>query len=37
LVISRQRDLPAPTLRALQAAIQSRKVDSANDEPGPDN
>jgi predicted short-subunit dehydrogenase-like oxidoreductase (DUF2520 family) len=37
LVISRQRGLPAPTLRALQAAIQSRKVDSVNDEPGPDN
>ena len=37
LVISRQRGLPAPTLRALQAAIQSRKVDSVNGEPGPDN
>jgi predicted short-subunit dehydrogenase-like oxidoreductase (DUF2520 family) len=37
LVISRERGLPAPTLRALQSAIQSRKVDSVNDEPGPDN
>jgi predicted short-subunit dehydrogenase-like oxidoreductase (DUF2520 family) len=37
LMISQQRGLPAPTLRALLAAIQSRKVDSVNDEPGPDN
>jgi predicted short-subunit dehydrogenase-like oxidoreductase (DUF2520 family) len=37
LVISRERGLPAPTLRALQSAIQTRKVDRANDEPGPDN
>src|SRR5262245_29929579 len=37
LMISRERGLPAPTLRALRAAIESRKVDSGNDEPSPDN
>jgi predicted short-subunit dehydrogenase-like oxidoreductase (DUF2520 family) len=37
LVITRERGLPAATLRAIQSAIRSRKVDSVNDEPGPDN